>query len=96
MTTNNQYGLPVVSVEVFAHLISQVPKGRLTTVPDLMQFLEKVYDGQTMFLDFHSYSQHPLWSTIPWWRIIGTEGEVLDGVTGLMEEQDKYLKNRLS
>lgn len=91
MNTNNQYGLPTVSVEVFANLISQVPKGKLTTVPDLLQVLKKAYNGQIVFLDFPSYSQHPLWNEIPWWRIIGSEGELLDGITGLMEEQDKYL-----
>lgn len=96
MDTNNQYGLPTVSVEVFANLICQVPKGRLTTVPDLLRVLEKVHNGQRVFLDFPAYSQHPLWNSIPWWRIIGTEGELLDGVTGLMEEQNKYFKLQLS
>ena len=96
MNTYNQYGLPTVSVEVFANLICQVPKGKLTTVPALLQVLEKVHNGQTVFLDFLSYSQHPLWNSIPWWRIIGTEGELLDGIKGLMEEQDKYLKMHLS
>ena len=96
MDTNNQYGLPTVSMEVFASLICQVPKGRLTTIPDLLQALYVVYDGQYVFLDFPTYSQQPMWSEIPWWRIVGTEGELLDGITGLMEEQDKYLKKRLS
>lgn len=93
---NNPYGLPTVSVEVFAHIMRQIPKGKITCIPDLLLFLEKVYDGQTMFLDFVSYCQHPLWDTIPWWRIVGSEGEILDGVPGFMEEQDKFLRLHLA
>ena len=95
MNTNNQYGLPTVSIEDFANLICQVPEGKLTTVPDLLQALYVVYNGQNVFLDFPAYSQHPLWSEIPWWRIVSIEGELLEGITGLMEEQDKYLKVKM-
>lgn len=95
MNKSNQYGLPTVSVEVFANLMCQIPKGQLTTIPDLLHFLEKVYNGQMMFLDFPSYIQHPLWNVIPWWRIVGEEGELLDGLSGLIEEQDKFLKKYL-
>lgn len=95
MNTFYTYGLPTVSVEVFANLMSQIPKGQVTTVSDLLLFLEKAYDGQTMFLDFTAYVKHPLWNVIPWWRIVGEEGELLDGITGLMEEQDKFLKKHL-
>lgn len=96
MNNTNQYGLPTVSVEIFANLMCQIPKGKLTTVPDLLQFLEKANNGQTMFLDFATYIQHPLWNVIPWWRIVGEEGELLDGITGLIEEQDKYLQKHLA
>ena len=96
MNTGNQYRLPTVSVEVFARLMHQIPKGKITTVPDLLLFFEKAYNGQTVFLDFAAYVLHPLWDTIPWWRIVGEEGELLDGISGLLEEQDKFLKKHLS
>lgn len=96
MNTNNQFGLPTVSVEVFANVMSQIPEGKLTTISDLLLFFEKAYKGQTMYLDFPSYIQHPLWNAIPWWRIVGDEGEILDGITGFMEEQDNFLKLHLA
>ena len=96
MNTINQFGLPTVSVEVFANVMSQIPEGKITTISDLLLFFEKAYKGQTMYLDFPSYIQHPLWNVIPWWRIVGDEGEILDGITGFMEEQDNFLKLHLA
>ena len=96
MNTINQFGLPTVSVEVFANVVSQNPKGKITTISDLLLFFEKAYDGQTMYLDFPSYIQHPLWNAIPWWRIVGDEGEILDGIPGFIEEQDRFLKLHLA
>lgn len=49
-----------------------------------------------MYFDFPSYIQHPLWNAIPWWRIFGDEGEILDGIPGFMEEQDRFLKQYLA
>lgn len=95
MIHTNQYGLPIVSVEVFANLMRQIPKGKITTVSVLLLFLEKAYNGQTMFLDFEAYSRHPLWSVIPWWRIVGEEGELLDGIADLMKKQAKFLQKHL-
>ena len=60
MNTINQFGLPTVSVEAFANLMSQIPKGKITTISDLLLFFEKAYDGQTMYLDLPSCIQHPL------------------------------------
>ena len=45
MNTNNQFGLPTVSVEVFANVMSQIPEGKITTISDLLLFFEKAYKG---------------------------------------------------
>ena len=96
MNTITQFGLPTVSVEAFANVMSQIPKGKITTISDLLLFFEKAYDGQTMYLDLPSYIQHPLQNAIPWWRIVGDEGEILDGIPSFMEEQDRFLKQHLA
>ena len=60
MNTINQFGLPTVSVEAFANVMSQIPMGKITTISDLLLFFEKAYNGQTMYLALPSYIQHPL------------------------------------
>lgn len=44
-----------------------------------------------VYLDFPAYMADPRWEQLPWWRIVGEDGELLDGLQGLMEQQFKFL-----
>lgn len=89
---NNFY---IVSMDAFAQVLSQVPKGKIIRVSDLIRFFEKSY-GKMVFLDFPAYMEDPRWEQLPWWRIVGEEGELLDGLQGLMDQQIKFLDSYLS
>ena len=90
MENQNKFDFSVVSMDVFAKVLSQIPKGKLTRVSDLFRFFEKHY-GKPVYLDFPTYMEDPRWEELPWWRIVGEEGELLDGLEGLMEQQFKVL-----
>ena len=95
MDNQNKHDLPKVSMDVFAQLLSQIPEGKITRVSDLLRFFEKSY-GKMVYLDFPAYMEDPRWEKLPWWRIVGEEGELLDGLQGLMEQQFKFLDAYLS
>ena len=94
MENQNKYNFTVVSMDVFAQVLAQVPKGRIIRVSDLFRFFEKNY-GKPVFFDFPTYMEDPLWEQLPWWRIVGEKGELLDGLEGLMEQQYKVLDTYL-
>lgn len=41
MDNQNKYNLPIVSMDVFAQLLSQIPEGKITRVSDVLRFFEK-------------------------------------------------------
>ena len=43
MENQNKYNFTVVSMDVFAQVLAQVPKGRIIRVSDLFRFFEKNY-----------------------------------------------------
>lgn len=94
MENQNKYNFTVVSMDAFAQVLNQIPKGKLTRVSDLSRLFEKHY-GRPVYLDFPAYMEDPRWDQIPWWRIVGEEGELLDGLEGLMEQQFKFLDTYL-
>lgn len=95
MDNQNKYDLPKVDMDAFVQVLSQVPEGQITRVSDLLRFFEKSY-GKMVYLDFPAYMEDPRWKQLPWWRIVGEEGELLDGLQGLMEQQFKFLEAYLS
>lgn len=95
MDNQIKYDLPKVSMEAFVQVLSQIPEGKITRVSDLLRFFEKSY-GKMVYLDFPAYMEDPRWEQVPWWRIVGEEGELLDGLQGLMEQQFKFLEAYLS
>lgn len=94
MEKQNKYHFITVSMDVFANVLGQIPKGKLIRVSDLFRFFEKHY-GKPVYLDFPAYMEDPRWEQLPWWRIVGEEGEVLNGLEGLMEQQFKFLDTYL-
>lgn len=90
MENQNKYNFTVVSMDVFAQILGQIPEGKIIRVSDLFRFFEKNY-GKPVYLDFPTYTEDPRWEQLPWWRIVGEEGEVLNGLEGLMEQQFKFL-----
>lgn len=95
MDNQIKFNLPKVSMDAFVQVLSQIPEGKLTRVSDLLRFFEKSY-GKMVYLDFPAYMEDPRWEQLPWWRIVGEEGELLDGLQGLMEQQIKFLEAYLS
>lgn len=95
MDNQNENNFFVVSMDAFAQVLSQIPEGKIIRVSDLIRFFEKSY-GKMVFLDFPAYMEDPRWEQLPWWRIVGEEGELLDGLQGLMEQQVKFLDSYLS
>lgn len=95
MDNQNKHDLPKVSMDVFAQVLSRIPEGQITRVSDLLRFFEKNY-GKMVYLDFPAYMEDPRWEQLPWWRIVGENGELLDGLQGLMEQQFKFLDAYLS
>lgn len=95
MDNQIKFNLPKVSMDAFVQVLSQIPEGKLTRVSDLLRFFEKSY-GKMVYLDFPAYMEDPRWERLPWWRIVGEEGELLDGLQGLMEQQIKFLEAYLS
>lgn len=94
MEKQNKYNFTIVGMDDFAQVLSKIPKGKLIRVSDLFHFFEKHY-GKPVFLDFPAYMEDPRWEQLPWWRIVGEEGELLDGLEGLMEQQYKVLDTYL-
>lgn len=90
MDKQNKYNFTIVVMDDFAQVLSKIPKGKLIRVSDLFHFFEKHY-GKLVFLDFPAYMEDPRWEQLPWWRIVGEEGELLDGLEGLMEQQYKVV-----
>lgn len=90
MENQNEYTLPKVSMDAFVQVLSQIPEGKIVRVSDLLRFFEKSYK-KMVYLDFPAYMDDPRWENLPWWRIVGEEGELLDGLQGLMEQQFKFL-----
>ena len=95
MENQNKKNFAIVSMDVFAQVLSQIPEGKIIRVSDLLRFFEKSY-GKMVYLDFPAYMEDPRWEQLPWWRIVGEEGELLDGLQGLMEQQVKFLEAYLS
>lgn len=95
MDNQIKYDLPKVSMDAFVQVLSQVTEGQITRVSDLLRYFEKSY-GKMVYLDFPAYMEDPRWEQLPWWRIVGEEGELLDGLQGLMEQQFKFLEAYLS
>lgn len=95
MDNQNENNFFVVSMDAFTQVLSQIPEGKIVRVSDLIRFFEKSY-GKMVFLDFHAYMEDPRWEQLPWWRIVGEEGELLDGLQGLMDQQIKFLDSYLS
>lgn len=95
MDNQIKFNLPKVSMDAFVQVLSQIPEGKLTRVSDLLRFFEKSY-GKMVYLDFPAYMEDPRWEQLPWWRIVGEEGELLGGLQGLMEQQFKFLEAYLS
>lgn len=95
MDNQNENNFFVVSMDAFAQVLSQIPEGKIIRVSDLIHFFEKSY-GKMVFLDFPAYMEDPRWEQLPWWRIVGEEGELLDGLQGLMDQQIKFLDTYLS
>lgn len=95
MENQNKKNSTIVSMDVFAQVLSQIPEGKIIRVSDLLRFFEKSY-GKMVYLDFPAYMEDPRWEQLPWWRIVGEEGELLDGLQGLMEQQVKFLDTYLS
>lgn len=95
MDNQIKFNLSKVSMDAFVQVLSQIPEGKLTRVSDLLRFFEKSY-GKMVYLDFPAYMEDPRWEQLPWWRIVGEEGELLDGLQGLMEQQIKFLEAYLS
>ena len=94
MEKQNKYQFTTVSMDAFAHVLGQIPKGKLIRVSDLFRFFEKHYGGP-VYLDFPAYMEDPRWEQLPCWRIVGEEGEVLNGLEGLVEQQFKFLDTYL-
>ena len=95
MENQNNRNFTIVSMDVFAQVLSQIPEGKIIRVSDLIRFFEKSF-GKLVYLDFPAYMEDPRWEQLPWWRIVGEEGELLDGLQGLMEQQVKFLDTYLS
>lgn len=95
MDNQIKFNLPKVSMDAFVQVLSQIPEGKLTRVSDLLRYFEKSY-GKMVYLDFPAYMEDPRWEQLPWWRIVGEEGELLGGLQGLMEQQFKFLEAYLS
>lgn len=95
MDNQIKYNLHKVSMDAFVQALSQIPEGKITRVSDLIRFFEKSC-GKMVYLDFPTYMEDPRWEQLPWWRIVGEEGELLDGLQGLMEQQVKFLETYLS
>ena len=95
MDNQIKFNLPKVSMDAFVQVLSQIPVGKLTRVSDLLRYFEKSY-GKMVYLDFPAYMEDPRWEQLPWWRIVGEEGELLGGLQGLMEQQFKFLEAYLS
>lgn len=95
MDNQSKYNFTTVSMDAFVQVFSKIPEGRITRVSDLIRFFEKSY-GKLVFLDFPAYMEDPRWEQLPWWRIVGEEGELLDGLQGLMEQQVEFLDTYMS
>ena len=95
MDNQSKNNFTIVSMDAFVQVLSQIPKGKIIRVSDLFHFFERSY-GKPVYLDFPAYMEDPRWEQIPWWRIVGEEGELLDGLQGLMEQQFKFLEGYLS
>lgn len=58
MENQNNSNFTIVSMDVFAQVLSQIPKGKIIRVSDLIRFFEKSF-GNLIYLDFPAYTQDP-------------------------------------
>ncbi len=77
-----------VPVEQFLAVICSVPEGKLTRWEDIETYLKRIHNAQRIELEANSrWPERVSGKDVPYWRIVGSYGYVMDDSRRLTREQ---------